>query len=140
MNQSQAYTCPFPLKNSFLPPSPSHSSTLSQNTGFGVPASYSKLPLPEVRGGSQMELSQARGQGHWPRGATPGRRSGRRPRGATTSPRSGEAAGRSYPTSKERWLCGRRRAKRSCPMFRVRRGSSEEIPLVHGKKKKKKNK
>ena len=42
-------------------------------------------------------------------------------------------AERSYPTSKEQWLCGRRRAKRSYSMFKVRRGGCEEIPLVQGK-------
>ena len=35
--------------------------------------------------------------------------------------------------SKERWLCRRRRAERSYSMFKVRRVSSEEIPLVQGK-------
>ena len=35
--------------------------------------------------------------------------------------------------SKKRQLHGCRRAKRSYSMFRVRRGSSEEIPLVQGK-------
>ena len=48
-------------------------------------------------------------------------------------PRSGVAAERSNPTSKEQWLCGRRRAKRSYSTFKVRRGSSEEIPLVQSK-------
>ena len=48
-------------------------------------------------------------------------------------PRSGVAAERSNPTSKEQWLCGQRRAKRSYSMFKVRRGSSEEIPLVQSK-------
>ena len=47
--------------------------------------------------------------------------------------RSGLAAGRSYPTSKEQWLPGRRRAKRSYSTFKVRRGGSEEIPLMQGK-------
>ena len=47
--------------------------------------------------------------------------------------RPGVVAGRSNPTSKERWLHGCRRAKRSYSTFRVRRGSSEEIPLVQGK-------
>ena len=47
--------------------------------------------------------------------------------------RPGAAAGRSNPTSKERWLCGHRRAERSHSTFKVRRGSSEEIPLVQGK-------
>ena len=35
--------------------------------------------------------------------------------------------------SKEQWLHGRRRAKRSYPTFKVRRGSREEIPNVQGK-------
>ena len=35
--------------------------------------------------------------------------------------------------SKERWLRRRRRAERSYSMFKVRRGSGEEIPLVQGK-------
>ena len=43
------------------------------------------------------------------------------------------AAERSNPTSKEWWLPGRRRAGRSYSMFKVRRGSHEEIPLVQGK-------
>ena len=43
------------------------------------------------------------------------------------------AAMKRYPTSKERWLCGHRRAKRRYSTFKVRRGSSEEIPLVQGK-------
>ena len=43
-------------------------------------------------------------------------------------------AGRSYPTSKERWLCGRRKAKRSYSTFKVRRGSGEEIPHIQGKR------
>ena len=54
------------------------------------------------------------------------------PRGATPRPRSGAAARRSSPTSKEPWLHGRRRAERSYFTFKVRRGSSEEIPLVQG--------
>ena len=48
-------------------------------------------------------------------------------------PRPGAAAKTSNPTSKERWLRGRRRAKRSYSMFKVRRGSGEEIPLVQRK-------
>ena len=35
--------------------------------------------------------------------------------------------------SKERWLRGCRRAERSYSTFKVRRGGSEEIPLVQGK-------
>ena len=37
------------------------------------------------------------------------------------------------PTSKERWLHGRRRAERSYSTFKVSRGGREEIPLVQGK-------
>ena len=40
---------------------------------------------------------------------------------------------KSNPMSKERWLCGRRRAERSYSTFKVRRGSSEEITLVQRK-------
>ena len=54
-------------------------------------------------------------------------------RGGIPSPRSGASAGRSYPTSKEPWLRRHRRAQRSYSMFKVRRGSSEEIPLIQGK-------
>ena len=43
------------------------------------------------------------------------------------------AAERSYTTSKERWLHGRRRAERSYSTFKVRRGGHEEIPFVQGK-------
>ena len=42
-------------------------------------------------------------------------------------------AGRSYPTSKEQWLCGHRRAKRSYSTFKVRKSGGEAIPLVQGK-------
>ena len=35
--------------------------------------------------------------------------------------------------SKEWWLHGHRRAERSYSMFKVRKGGSEEIPLVQGK-------
>ena len=45
----------------------------------------------------------------------------------------GAAAERSYPTSKEWLLRGCRRAERSYPTFKVRRGSREKIPLVQGK-------
>ena len=51
------------------------------------------------------------------------------------TPEVGAAAQRSNPTSKERWLCGRRRAKRSYSTFKVRRGGGEEIlGLVQGKR------
>ena len=42
-------------------------------------------------------------------------------------------AERSYPTSKERWLRGCKRAERSYSMFKVRRGGCEEIPLIQSK-------
>ena len=35
--------------------------------------------------------------------------------------------------SKKWWLHGRRRAQRSYPTLKVRKGSSEEIPLIQGK-------
>ena len=47
-----------------------------------------------------------RGSGREGRAAT----AQEQPRGAAPRPRSGAAAGRSNPTSKERWLRGRRRA------------------------------
>ena len=43
------------------------------------------------------------------------------------------AAERSYPTSKEQRLQGRRRAERSYSTFKVRRGGRVEIPLIQGK-------
>ena len=43
------------------------------------------------------------------------------------------AAKRSNHTSKEGWLHGRKRAKRSYSTFKVRRVGPEEIPLVQGK-------
>ena len=77
-------------------------------------------PTSEVRGSSLEELPHVRGQGQ-------------RPGVATRCPRPGLAAERSYPTSKERWLRGRRRAERSYSTFKVRRGGCEEIPLLQGK-------
>ena len=43
------------------------------------------------------------------------------------------AAKRSNHTSKEGWLHGCKRAKRSYSTFKVRRGGGEEIPLIQGK-------
>ena len=40
---------------------------------------------------------------------------------------------RSYVTSKEQWLRGHRRARRSYSTFKVKRGSREEIPFLQGK-------
>ena len=48
-------------------------------------------------------------------------------------PEVGAAAERSNPTSKERWLCGCRKAERSYSTFNVRRGSCEEISFIQGK-------
>ena len=73
---------------------------------------------PEVRGGSREELPDV--QGHRRRLRVPGCD-------------STGVAERSYLTSKEGWLCGHRRAKRSYSTFKVRRGGCEEIPLVQGK-------
>ena len=42
-------------------------------------------------------------------------------------------AKRSNPMSKEQWLHGRRRVERRYSTFKVRRNSSEEIPLVQGR-------
>ena len=72
------------------------------------------------RRSGREELPYVQGQGQWPGGTTPRQR-------------SGAATKRSNPTSKEWWLHGRRRAERSYATFKVRRGSSEEIPLVQGK-------
>ena len=45
----------------------------------------------------------------------------------------GEEQRRTNPTSKEPWLRGHRRAYRSYPRLKVRKGGGEEIPLVQGK-------
>ena len=76
--------------------------------------------MSDVRVSGREELCPARGQGWQPGGSTP-------------HLRSGAAAERSNPTSKEQWLRGCRRAKRSYSTFKVRRGVGEEIPLVQGK-------
>ena len=75
-------------------------------------------PMPEVRGGGRKcQAATAQEQ----------------PRGATPRLRSGVAAERSNPKSKDLWLHGRTRAKRSYSTFKVRRGGGEEIPLIQGK-------
>ena len=78
-------------------------------------------PASKVRGGSREEPPQAQGQGQWPGRATP-------------RPEPRVVARRSNPTSEERWLCRHRRAERSYCMFKVMRGSHEEIPLFQGKR------
>ena len=93
-------------------------------------------PTSEVRVRSREDPMP---EGRRPRGATQRPKSGAAARvpgcdstGAAERsyprPRSGAAAGRSNPTSKERWLHGRRRAERSYSTFKVRRGD-----LVQGK-------
>ena len=47
--------------------------------------------------------------------------------------RSGAAAERSNPMSKERWLCGCRRAEGSYSTFKVGRGGGKKIPFLQGK-------
>ena len=79
-----------------------------------------KLLRRQGQGGCREELPHAQGQG-W------------RLRGATPRLRSGEVAERSNPTSKERQRCGQRRAERGYSMFKVRKGSREEILLIQGK-------
>ena len=44
-----------------------------------------------------------------------------------------EVAERSNPTSKGRWLHGRRRADWSYSTSKIQRGGREEIPLIQGK-------
>ena len=48
-------------------------------------------------------------------------------------PKARGGAQRSNPTSKEKWLHGRKRAKRSYSTFKVKRGGHEEILLIQGK-------
>ena len=48
-------------------------------------------------------------------------------------PRPGAAAGRTNLTSKKPWLRGCRRAWRSYPTLKVRKGGGEKISLVQGK-------
>ena len=74
-------------------------------------------PMSEVRGRSQEHPMP---EGWWLRGATP-------------CPRPGAGTERSNPMSKEQWLRWHRRAENSYSMFKVRRGSSAEIPLIQGK-------
>ena len=112
-------------------------------------------PTSEVRGRSREDSMP---EGRQPRGVTPHPRSGaaaesarlqwcrkvreelprirgqeQRLGGATPRLRPGAVAGRSNPTSKERWLRGCRRASRSYPTLKVRKGGGEEIPFVQGK-------
>ena len=76
-------------------------------------------PASEIKGG-QEEPPCARGQGQ-------------QLGGDTLHPKPGVVAGRSNLSSKERWLCGHRRAESIYSTFKVSRGSSEEIPLIQSK-------
>ena len=76
--------------------------------------------LRQHRSGGPEELPHIRGQGRWPRGASPPRRSEALPE-------------RSYPSSKEQLLRGLRRAERSYSTFNVRRDSRVKIPFTQGK-------
>ena len=49
------------------------------------------------------------------------------------TPEARGAARRTNTTSKERWLRRLRRALRSYPTLKVRKGGGEEIPLIQGK-------
>ena len=103
--------------------------------------------MPKVRGCGREQLLQPRGQGQSSGGATtrprPGVAAGRSyhtpeaRRGSweelPARPRPGVLAERSNPRSKEWWLCGCRKAKRSYSAFKVRRGSGEEITLVQSR-------
>ena len=87
-------------------------------------------------------------KGQRPRGVTPRRRTGavaestdcdgtgmaERSYPTPPRPRPGAAAGRTNPTSKEPWLHRHRRAERSYPTLKVRKGSGEEIPHAQGKR------
>ena len=74
---------------------------------FSISPSSEHSGWISLRTDCQDELPQARGQGRWPRGATPYPRSGgcvgtEGPRGATPRSRSGGAVVRRYPSSKVR--------------------------------------
>ena len=75
-------------------------------------------PTSEVRG-SGLDSQAATAQ-ELPRGATLRPRTGATARRNDLHPRPGAEAGRSNPTSKEWWLCGRRRAQRSYPTLSMR--------------------
>ena len=74
-------------------------------SGAAVGRSY---PTSEVRGSSREELISVLGQGR--RRRLPGCDSAGAAERSYPPPEAGAATERSNPTSKERWLCGRRRA------------------------------
>ena len=75
-------------------------------------------PASEVRGGGR-ECQAVTGQ--------------QQPKRANPRLRPGLVVERSNPTSKEQWLLGHRRAYRSYPKLKVRKGGGEEIPFIQGK-------
>ena len=99
-------------------------------------------PTSKVRGRSWENPMP---EGQQPRGVTLRLRSGAVAKSARlrwrrngqeellTARGQGAVAETSNPTSKERWLHGHRRTKRSYSMFKVRRGGGKEIPLIQGK-------
>ena len=98
---------------------------LTNSTSESEAAAKRSYHTSEVRGGSREEIPHAPS----PRPGAMGGRSYSMP----LSPRPRAAVGRSNPKSKEPWLRGRRRAERSYPTLKVRKGGGKEIPLVQGK-------
>ena len=85
-------------------------------------AAKRSYPTSEVRGGDERSYPTSEVRG-----------SGGEEIPHASRPRPGVAARRTKPKSKEWWLQGLRRAKRSYCMLKARKGDSEEIPLVQGK-------
>ena len=77
-------------------------------------------PMSEVRGCSRGDLPHVL-------------RSGAETERSYHTPEFRGGGERGKITSNERQLCRSRRAKRSFSMFKVSRGSHEEIPLIQGK-------
>ena len=76
---------------------------LSPRLGAADGRSYTTPPRPKTRASSQEEQPKTKARG---------------------------SDKRDYP---ELWLCGHRRAYRSYPTLKVRKGGGEEIPLIQGK-------
>ena len=68
--------------------------------------------MPEARGGSREDNPTSNVTGSGPEELPHVQGQRRQPRGATPPLRSGAAAKKSYPMSKEKWLCRHRRAER----------------------------
>ena len=78
-------------------------------------------PMPEARDGSWEEPPHVLRQGRRPRPGVVARRSNRRPEARA-------ATWRSNPMPKEWWLLRRRRAYRSYPTLKVRKGGRRRYP------------